>query len=98
VSRFIVLAFEDVVVPAGTFPNSVKLEGRATLKITLSHSKALVMITGVQTQWFAPGIGPVKRQDVVQTQLAGQPISFEQTFMEELVGFIGDGQRGGLVP
>jgi hypothetical protein len=98
VSRFIVLAFEDVVVPAGTFPNSVKLEGRATLKITLSHSKALVMITGVQTQWFAPGIGPVKRQDVVQTQLAGQPISFEQTFMEELVGFIVDGQRGGLVP
>jgi hypothetical protein len=98
VSRFTVLAFEDVIVPAGTFPNSVKLEGRATLKITLSRTKALAMTTGVQTQWFAPGIGPVKRQDMIQTQLAGQPISFEQTLMEELVGFAVDGQRGGLVP
>lgn len=77
-----VATFETVIVPAGTFANSAKTEARITGTVTQSSNGAKVTVTETQTDWLAPGVGPVKRQ----SQTSGQGIS--ETVTEELVKFI----------
>ncbi len=73
-----VVAFESVIVPAGTFANSAKIEARITNTVTLSSNGTKVTVTETHTEWLAPGVGPVKRQ----SQTTGQ--GFSETVTEEL--------------
>lgn len=87
-----VAAFETLTVPAGTFANSAKIEAKITSTVTLSSNGTKVTVTETETQtdWLAPGVGPVKRQ----SQTSGPGLS--ETVTEELVGAVVNGQGRGL--
>lgn len=51
---------EPVTVPAGSYPDAVKVEARMTLRIHLSDSTKSTVGTDVMTAWFVKGIGLVK--------------------------------------
>lgn len=51
---------ETVTVPAGTFPDAVKVEAKMTMRIYLSASRRTIAGLDVMTAWFAKGVGLVK--------------------------------------
>lgn len=51
---------EAIAVPAGTYPDAVRLESRMTMRIHLSRESQTVVGTDVMTVWFARGVGVVK--------------------------------------
>ncbi len=51
---------ETITVPAGTYPDAVKVEARMTMKIHLSGGDKPARGTDVMTAWFAKGVGLVK--------------------------------------
>lgn len=55
-----VIGREPITVPAGTFPDAVKVEARMNMKIHLSGSRRTVSGIDVMTAWFAKGVGLVK--------------------------------------
>ena len=55
-----VVGKESVVVPAGSYPDALRLEARMSLRIHLSKSKRSVVSTDLLTAWFARGVGLVK--------------------------------------
>ncbi len=93
-SVIVIAAFEEVSVPVGSFPNSVKIETKVTITVTLSRDNTKVTETGTETEWFAPGIGLIKRSSLIEIQGGGQ--SFNETVTEELIGYIVDGHGGGI--
>jgi hypothetical protein len=54
------VGYETISVPAGTFPNAVKVEAKMTMRIHLSGSRRTVAGSDVMTAWFAKGVGLVK--------------------------------------
>ena len=50
----------NVTVPAGKFPDTVRIEARMMLRITLSADNHAVVGTDVMNAWFAKGVGMVK--------------------------------------
>lgn len=55
-----VFGHESITVPAGTYPDAVRVEARMTLKIHLSSVDRTAVGTDVMTAWFAKGVGLVK--------------------------------------
>ena len=51
---------EAVLVPAGSYPDTVRIEARMTMRISLSNSKRVAIGTDTMTAWFAKGVGLVK--------------------------------------
>jgi hypothetical protein len=51
---------ETITVPAGTFPDAIKVEARMTMRIHLSGGKRTATGVDVMTAWFAKGVGLVK--------------------------------------
>lgn len=51
---------ETITVPAGTYPDAVKVEARMTMTIHLSTGGKPARGTDVMTAWFAKGVGLVK--------------------------------------
>jgi len=84
-SKITVAALEEVIVPAGSFPNSVRIEKRVTASVNLSRYNRKVTVKGTQTEWFASGVGRVKRISLLDATIAGQKVSEE--VIEELSGF-----------
>ncbi|HVN24441.1 MAG TPA: FG-GAP-like repeat-containing protein [Syntrophorhabdales bacterium] len=58
------VGFEAVTVDAGTFNNCAKLQTTLTVTVTLSYYHYQVTVTDALTEWYAPGVGPVKRHSV----------------------------------
>lgn len=59
-AEIVALGFETVSVPAGVFKDSLKLEGRMKIFITLSSNGKVLLMTDQTTNWFAPDVGMVK--------------------------------------
>lgn len=59
-AEIVALGFETVSVPAGVFKDSLKLEGRMKVFITLSRDGKVLLMTDKTTNWFAPDVGMVK--------------------------------------
>lgn len=55
-----VVGMESITVPAGTYPDAVRVEAKMTLKIRLSSADRTAVGTDVMTAWFAKGVGLVK--------------------------------------
>lgn len=55
-----VVGQESITVPAGTYPDAVRVEARMSLKIRLSSVDRTAVGTDVMTAWFAKGVGLVK--------------------------------------
>jgi hypothetical protein len=87
--------FETVNVPAGVFPNSIKMTINSTATITLSKSKKLEIITITENVWLAPGIGMIKNSISIQGQFNGSLISSELD-SDELTGYVVDHAGNGL--
>lgn len=51
---------ESVTVPAGTFEHSIRMRTESTITVTLSRDGRNIAVSTLQTQWLAPGVGPVK--------------------------------------
>jgi len=82
-------------VPAGTFSNVVRARTEITVSITLSQLKQTVTVTGVLTTWYAPGIGPIRREFVdPDPDLAAS----NNVVYEELSGVSVAGLGAGIVP
>ena len=86
-----VLGTESVTVPAGTFPNALKVEQKAVFIVTFTTGENVTLIQ-TNTAWHAPGIGEVKA--LVQAQVEGRPVVAILT--EELLSYIVNGQGGGF--
>ncbi|MDD1750738.1 MAG: hypothetical protein LUO89_12800, partial [Methanothrix sp.] len=86
-----VKGFETETVPVGSFPNSARVETDASLSVTLSSDNTKITASTVQTQWFSPGIGPVK--SVTATTAS----NFNSTEIEELIGYYVNGQGKGIL-
>jgi hypothetical protein len=93
-SQIFIAAFEEISVPVGSFPDSVKIETKVTITVTLSSDNTKITETGIETEWFAPGIGLIKRSSLIEIHGGGQ--SFNETATEELIGYIVDGHGGGI--
>ncbi len=78
----VVKGFEPVTVPAGSFADCLKLETTLAATAILSSNGARIPVTSVQTQWLAPGTGPVKQ--VVTTTSTG----YTSTETDELTAAI----------
>lgn len=93
-SQVTMAGFESVTVPVGSFPKSVKVQAEAKMTITFSRNRTRFTATEVQTQWFASGVGPIKRMSEFQGR--NSEGTFSETVTEELIGFIADGHGKGI--
>lgn len=55
-----VMGKESVTVPAGTYPDAIRVEARMTMRITLSGNHRSAVGSDVMTAWFAKGVGLIK--------------------------------------
>ena len=55
-----VQAQETVSVPAGTYPDAVRLEAKMTMQVHLTESGKMIQGTDTMTVWFARGVGLLK--------------------------------------
>lgn len=55
-----VMGKESVTVPAGTYPEAVRVEARMTMRIMLSGNQRSAVGSDVMTAWFAKGVGLIK--------------------------------------
>ena len=53
-------AQESIRVPAGVYPEAIKLEARMTMDVHLTESGTTIQGTDVMTAWFAKGVGLLK--------------------------------------
>lgn len=73
-SAVTVVGLEGITVPAGSFADCVLLQTSTTQSLTLSTTGAQVHVAVMQKEWFARGIGAVKRvyqttdQGIVETR------------------------------
>ncbi|MHB8483542.1 MAG: FG-GAP repeat domain-containing protein [Nitrospiria bacterium] len=91
-----VLGFETLSLPAGTFPNSVRIETNTTLTITLSKTGTKYTSKGTSTNWAAPDVGQIKNTTSVTIDYLGQTTS--QIYTMELAGAFVDGKTEGTIP
>jgi len=70
---------ESVTVPAGTYPEAIKLEARMTMDVRLSESGVTIKGTDVMTAWFAKGVGLVK---YVERQTIPSPRNQDERMVE----------------
>ncbi|TAJ07151.1 MAG: hypothetical protein EPO61_14385 [Nitrospirae bacterium] len=76
-----VLGKDTISVPAGTYQDTIRIEARMRMQITLSGSGRKVYGTDVMTAWFARGVGLVKyveRQEL-------PPVKTDQGFITEIM-------------
>jgi hypothetical protein len=79
-----VIGRESVVVPAGTFDETLKVEARMTMRIHLSSGNRTAMGTDVMTAWFAKGVGLVKYSERQELSAAKEDRGMVTEVMEEL--------------
>jgi len=86
------VGFEDLVLPAGAFDDCARFETSAVITVHFTAGP-LVRNTVTESIWFAPGIGPVRRETV--SILSGATVLATTTLLERLesyqVGTVGRG-------
>ena len=68
---------ETVSVPAGTYPQAIRLEAKMTMQVHLSESGKTIQGTDTMTVWFARGVGLLKyieRQTIPSSQSENERI------------------------
>ncbi|ALC17257.1 hypothetical protein DSOUD_2504 [Desulfuromonas soudanensis] len=61
--------FEDLSLPAGNFTATAKINTLTQIEITLSRDGSAFVVQEWNSKWYAPGIGPVKRDSLFSTPL-----------------------------
>ncbi|MGE3788432.1 MAG: hypothetical protein AB7H03_17535 [Nitrospirales bacterium] len=70
---------ESVTVPAGTYPDAIRLEASMTMEVHLSEGGGTIQGTDVMTAWFAKGVGLLK---YVERQTIPSPRSQDERMVE----------------
>ncbi|MHB8534898.1 MAG: Ig-like domain-containing protein [Sulfuricaulis sp.] len=85
---------ETVVVTAGSFSNCVKVVAKLDVTITLSGggNQSPLTETETDTNWYAPGVGLVKRSSVIE--VSGQGVVYSET--DQLTAYVVSGQANGV--
>src|SRR5439155_7612587 len=91
-STVTVVGFETVTVPAGTFNDCARIETDIAETLTLSKSGTTLRATGVSPEWYAPGIGPVKKH----SEHSGS--GYTQSFDYALASYMVDGRKSDTTP
>ena len=78
---------ETITVPAGTYPDAVKVEARMTMTIHLSGGGKPARGTDVMTAWFAKGVGLVKYFERQELSASKEDRGFVTEITEELEEF-----------
>ncbi len=86
----VVQGFESVTTAAGAFQNCLRIDTNIIETVTLSTNGTKVVVTGVESDWYAQDIGPVKQTFV----MTGNGRSTQTS--EELTGYIVGGRSNGL--
>ncbi len=87
-----VLGFEPITVAAGTFQNCAKIQTVLTETLTSSLYGSQVTMTATIVEWYAPGVGPVKRE-----YSASAP-QWSSTSSSSLVAYNADGSSNLTTP
>jgi hypothetical protein len=95
ITNITVAAHEEVIVPVGAFPNSVRIETKATVRVKYSDYIFPLTVKAIQKEWFAPGLGLVKRASLIESRSPGQ--RFREETGEELSAFNVGGQGKGTI-
>lgn len=82
-------------VPAGAFSNVVRARTDITVSITLSQVKQTVTVSSTLTTWYAPGVGPIRREFVDPDPDLVAP---NNVVYEELSGVSIAAVKAGVVP
>lgn len=85
-----VFGIESITVPAGTFPNSLRMESKAVFLVSLTRGGSGT-VTQTNTVWLVPGIGRVK--EIVEGRVEDGPVIASLT--EELLSYVVNGQGSG---
>jgi hypothetical protein len=87
--------YEDVSTPVSAFSGCLKIVSTTTLKVQLSaYPGRSVTIKVIATEWFASGIGAVKRTSQLQARVPGSR-AIKSLVVEELVGYtVGEQKKG----
>jgi hypothetical protein len=78
---------EAVSVPAGTYPDAVKIEARMTMRIHMTKSGRTATGTDVMVAWFAKGVGLVKYVERQELPPLKSDRGFVSEITEELESF-----------
>ncbi len=79
-----VVGHDTVAVPAGTFPDAIKVEARMTMRIHLSGGHRTATGSDVMTAWFAKGVGLVKYSERQELSSPNEERGVVTDVMEEL--------------
>lgn len=81
ISQVTVVGFEAITVPAGVFPNAIRVESVITATVHFSIDGSRATVSQKATDWYASGVGPVRH--MIETQDPAPRISL----VEELIKF-----------
>lgn len=82
-----VVGRESVTVPAGSYPDAVRIDARMTLRITFSADRRVAVGTDVMNAWFVKGIGLVKYVERQELPAIRNDRGITSEISEELLEF-----------
>ena len=85
-----ILGMESITVPAGTFPNSLRMESKAVFLVSFTRGGSGTA-SQTNTTWLVPGVGRVK--ETVKAQVEGGPAIASLT--EQLLSYVVNGKGSG---
>lgn len=92
-----VAGFEDVETPDGTFADCVRVDGSGPLTLYPTGGAGPRPGTLTQSEWYAAGLGLVRRQTVVEVPSFFTLDLFEEVLSARLVGGVGHGVQPAVV-
>jgi hypothetical protein len=87
-----VAGLETIVVASGTFDNCARLRTDTTETVTLSRTGTRLTATGVSTEWYAPGVGLVKKFSTLSSG------GIAQVYDRSLASYSVDGNKSDVIP
>ena len=82
-----VAPLETLSVPAGTFHNVLRLDGRMEINVTMSSSGEVIVTRDRLTSWFAPRVGLIKYVEAIDVPVMGDVTMRITVVTEELEDF-----------
>lgn len=90
------IGYESITVPAGTFPDAIKVEAKMTMRIHLSASQRVINGFDVMTAWFAKGVGLVKYSERQELSAVKEDRGVATEIAEELEKYEINPAKGSL--
>lgn len=89
------LGFENLDLPAGSFPNCLRLQTVKAYTLLLSGG-GIGLSRTIEDEWYAAGVGPVKRSILTTTDL--NDIHRQDEWEEVLTAYQANGKGYGILP